>query len=138
LVGRFEHSLDSKGRLVLPARLRPTFEGAGGYLTKGREGCVELWPHERFQQKLDELEEQANDLRSRNILRVFSAADPVIPDSQGRIPLAQHLIDFADLQPARVMVRGNVKTIELWNPERWDQLEAMAEAYLLGTQQEAS
>jgi len=141
LIGRFEHSLDSKGRLVLPARLRPPFEAIGGYLTKGPEGCVDLWPHDRFLQKLAELEDQADDRRSRNMLRVFAATEHVTPDSQGRILVAPYLMDFAGLDPARVLVRGAIKTVQLWNPERWEQLEAQAEELLLNDQidqQEAS
>jgi len=140
-VGRYEHSLDTKGRLVLPARLRPAFEQSGGYLAKGPEGCVDLWPHERFQQRLAELEEladEADDRRARAKERVFAAAEHVTPDVQGRIPIAAYLVEFAGLDPARVLVRGANKTVQLWNPERWDRLEAIAEQDLLGDEQEAS
>ncbi len=140
-VGRFEHSLDTKGRLVLPARLRPAFEQSGGYLAKGPEGCVDLWPAARFQQRLAELEEQASetdDRLARAKERVFAAAEHVTPDVQGRIPIAPYLIEYANLDPARVLIRGANKTVQLWNPERWDQLEAMAERELLGDQQAAS
>ena len=141
-VGRYEHSLDTKGRLVLPARLRQGFDAAGGYLAKGPEGCVDLWPAERFQQRLAELEEEAAattaDRKARARERVFSAAEHVIPDGQGRIPIAQYLIEFAGLDPGRVLIRGANKTVQLWNPERWERLEALAEQELLGDEQEAS
>ena len=139
--GRYENSLDTKVRLVLPARLRPAFDVTGGYLAKGPEGCVDLWPHERFQEKLAELEEEAaaaRDPLTRAKERVFAAAEPVTPDSQGRIPIAPYLVDFAGLDPARVLVRGANRTVQLWNPERWDRLEAMAELELLGDEQAAS
>ena len=139
--GRYEHSLDSKGRLVLPARLRPAFEGAGGYLAKGPEGCLDLWPHQRFQDRLAELEEMAAEAQTplaRAKERVFAAAEPVTPDLQGRIPVAPYLVEFAGLDPARVLVRGANNTVQLWNPERWDRLEAMAELELLGDEQAAS
>ncbi len=140
-VGRYEHSLDTKGRLVLPARLRPAFEGSGGYLVKGQEGCVALWPQDRYQRRLAELEVQADeagDRRSRAKERLFASAEPVTPDGQGRIPVAQYLQDFAELDPAKVLVRGANKVVELWNPERWDQLEAAAEQELLGDEQGAA
>ena len=140
--GRYEHSLDTKGRLVLPARLRQGLDAAGGYLAKGSEGCVDLWPAERFQQRLAELEEEAAatgaDRKARARERVFAAAEHVIPDSQGRIPIAQYLIEFAGLDPGRVLIRGANKTVQLWNPDRWDRLEALAEQELLGDEQEAS
>jgi len=138
LVGRFEHSLDSKGRLVLPARLRPAFHNIGGYLTNGPEGCVDLWPRQEFRQELAKRKAEATDTRSRNLLRVFSAAEEVTPDSQGRIPIAPYLVTFAALDPATVLIRGAIETVQLWNPERWERLEAMANEELLGDQQEAS
>ena len=141
-VGRYEHSLDTKGRLVLPARLRQGLDSSGGYLAKGPEGCVDLWPAERFQQRLAELEEQAAGAtevagrRARVKERVFAAAEHVAPDTQGRIPIAPYLVDFAGLDPARVLVHGANKTIQLWNPERWARLEAEAELELLGDEHE--
>ena len=134
LVGRYEHSLDTKGRLVLPARLRPAFE-AGGYTTKGPEGCAALWPHGTFHEKLAALQaraEEENTAEARARARVFSSADPVTPDLQGRVPIAQYLIDFAALDRARILVRGANTTVELWNIERWQDLEAALDKELLG------
>src|SRR5687768_17413838 len=93
-VGRHEHSLDSKGRLVLPTRLRQPFEGLGGYLAKGQEGCLALWPHERYEERLARLEAQADDtedVRDRARVRLFASAEHVVPDGQGRIPIASYL-----------------------------------------------
>jgi len=139
--GRYEHSLDTKGRLVLPARLRPSFEGPlGGYLSKGPEGCVALWPHERYQERLATLQVEADAAGTREARakeRLFASAEHVIPDSQGRIPVAGYLQDFAGLTPTRVLVRGANRTVELWNPERWERTEALAERELLGDDPEA-
>lgn len=140
-VGRYEHSLDTKGRLVLPARLRTPFEGLGGYLAKGQEGCLALWPHERYEERLTRLETQADDTddtRARALVRVFAAAEHVVPDLQGRIPVAPYLQEWAGLDPARVLVRGANRIVELWNLSRWEALEAMAERDLLGVPAEAS
>ncbi|MEO5678287.1 MAG: cell division/cell wall cluster transcriptional repressor MraZ [Acidimicrobiales bacterium] len=134
-VGRYEHSLDTKGRLVLPARLRPAFDVQGGYLAKGPEGCLALWPHDRYQRRLADLEEQAEEAATpgaRAKERLFSSAEPVTPDQQGRIPVAPYLQEFARLDPARILVRGANKVVELWNPQRWEQIEAAAEQDLLG------
>lgn len=140
-VGRYEHSLDSKGRLVLPARLRPPFDPAGGFLVKGSGGCVALWPQEPYQQRLAELERQAdeaNNSKARARVRVFASAEPVTPDVQGRIPIAPYLQAFAELDPARVLVRGANKVVELWKLERWEHIEAMAEQELLDDEPTAS
>lgn len=140
-VGRFEHSLDPKGRLVLPTRLRPAFEAQGGFLTKGLEGCVALWPGQRFQERLAELETEASEIGTRAARakeRVFASAEAVTPDAQGRIPVPVYLREFAGLDPARILVLGANKIVELWQPERWERLEALADLELLGDDQEAS
>lgn len=140
-VGRYEHSLDTKGRLVLPARLRGPFEGLGGYLAKGQEGCLALWPHDRYEERLALLEARADateDIKDRARVRLFAAAEQVVPDVQGRIPVAPYLQDWAGLDPSRVLVRGANRIVELWNLSRWEELEAMAEEDLLGVQAGAS
>jgi len=140
-VGRYEHSLDSKGRLVLPARLRSAFEGLGGYLAKGQEGCLALWPHDRYEERLALLEARADDTedqRDRARVRLFASAEQVVPDVQGRIPVAPYLQEWAGLDPSRVLVRGANRVVELWNLVRWDALESMAEQDLLGVPAEAS
>ena len=140
-VGRYEHSLDGKGRLVLPARLRTPFEGLGGYLAKGQEGCLALWPHERYEERLALLEAQADDtgdVQDRARVRLFAAAEHVVPDVQGRIAIAPYLQDWAQLDPAQVLVRGANRIVELWNLARWGQLESLAEEDLLGVPAEAS
>ena len=140
-VGRYEHSLDSKGRLVLPSRLRPAFEGLGGYLAKGQEGCVALWPAERYEERLALLEARADDTDdklARATVRLFASAEHVVPDVQGRIAVAHYLQEWAGLDPSRVLVRGANRIVELWNLARWEELESMAEQHLLGVPAAAS
>ena len=140
-VGRYEHSLDGKGRLVLPARLRTAFEGLGGYLAKGQEGCLALWPSDRYEERLTLLEAQADasgEKADRVKERVFASAEHVIPDAQGRIPVAPYLQEWARLDPARVLVYGANRIVELWNVARWEELESLADQDLLGDQAEAS
>lgn len=140
-VGRYEHSLDTKGRLVLPSRLRTAFEGLGGYLAKGQEGCLALWPHDRYEEKLAQLEAQADATGTWEDLareRLFAAAEQVIPDGQGRIPIAAYLQEWAELDPARVLVRGANRIVELWNVPRWEEIEALAQQALLRVPPRAS
>lgn len=121
--------------------MRAPFEGLGGYLVKGQEGCVGLWPHERYHEWMARLEAQADDtgaLPDRNRVRVFSSSELVIPDVQGRIPVASYLQDWGGIDPTRVLVRGANRIVELWNTERWEELEAMAEQELLGAMAGAS
>ncbi len=139
--GRYEHSLDTKGRLVLPSRIRTPFDGLGGYLAKGQEGCVALWPAERYEERLALLEARSDDTDdklARATVRLFASAEHVVPDVQGRIAVAPYLQEWADLDPSRVLVRGANRIVELWNLARWEELESMAEQHLLGVPAAAS
>ncbi len=76
--------------------------------------------------------EEAGTKQARAKERIFASAEEVTPDSQGRIPVASYLQEYAELDPARVLVRGANRRVELWNPERWEHVEAMADLDLLG------
>jgi DNA-binding transcriptional regulator/RsmH inhibitor MraZ len=121
--------------------LRPAFEGLGGYLAKGQEGCLALWPHERYEERLALLEARADtteDKRDRARVRLFASAEHAVPDVQGRIAVAPYLQEWAGLDPAKVLVRGANRIVELWNVARWEELESLAEQDLLGVPAEAS
>jgi MraZ protein len=117
--GRYEHSLDPKGRVILPAKFRAHFEH-GGYLTQYHQGCLALWTPDEFEKQLSALE-LAQELgpEERNLARVFSAGTQEVEvDRQGRVPIAPPLRVFAQLDGG-VLVMGAMNRIELWRPERW-------------------
>ena len=129
--GRYEHSVDPKGRVILPAKFRAHFEH-GGYLTQFRGGCLALWTPEEFGVQSAEME-QAQRLgpAERNLARVWaSGTQEVEVDKQGRIAIVAPLRGFAQLQEA-VLVNGALNRIELWNPERWEAKVAATEAALI-------
>src|SRR5665811_37422 len=115
-VGRFEHTLDAKGRLILPVRFRPEFE-RGGYLSQHFEGCVALWTQGEFARQLDEMLElsRAGNSDARNRARVWSSgASAVEVDRQGRLPVPPTARGFADLN-SDALVIGSIDHIEIWN-----------------------
>ena len=90
-VGQFEHSLDPKGRIVLPASFRTSFEQSG-FLIKGPEGCLALLTPERFQDIAQNMASRSEegDIRHRSAKRSFGAgAARVLPDKQGRIAIPE-------------------------------------------------
>ena len=91
-VGRHEHSLDSKGRVILPSRFRAAFEH-GGYLTENRDGCLALWTPDEFERQMEEMQERAARGKSdRNRARVWAShARQVEIDRQGRIVVPARL-----------------------------------------------
>jgi len=119
-VGRHDHTLDDKGRLILPRVFRPRLE-EGAYLT-GIGECLGLFPEEEFYEMSDRLEEQIERGEvTPDAVRMFAAdADMVVPDSQGRIRLLPHLLEEAGLEPSSpVVVNGALRRIEIWSPERF-------------------
>jgi MraZ protein len=128
LIGRFEHSLDGKGRVVLPARFRPAF-AAGGFLTRGKLGAIELWTPEAFDRQKAKLRDKADeddeDLKAHRKYLSFTAADEVQLDVQGRIAVGGALQKYARIKPQdKVVVVGADRTVQIWNPELWEQVIA--------------
>ena len=130
-VGRFEHSVDAKGRVILPARFRSSFE-RGGFLTSNREGCVALWtPGEFDRQMADMLEDSKADRVGRNRARIWASSSAEVEiDKQGRMPVPVSLRTFAELD-ADVLIIGAIDRIELWNPSLWEERVRPAEAWFL-------
>jgi transcriptional regulator MraZ len=118
--GRYEHSLDVKGRLILPSKFRVDFE-RGGYLTQFFDGCLALFTPERFNLQMDEMQSNAEQGgEARNLARVVaSGSHEVDVDKQGRMFIPVHLRDFAGLV-GDVLVNGAIDRVELWNPEVWE------------------
>jgi MraZ protein len=121
LSGEFDHTLDPKGRVTLPARYREYFED-GAVLVRflDREPCIcvfrsESW--EEFDAKhvepLDVFESGADDWRTR---MTYKNQDPVEPDRQGRVLLPAHRIKELGLS-GKVKIIGNRTHLEIWDPD---------------------
>ena len=131
-VGRYEHSLDTKGRVILPAKFRAHFEH-GGFLTEHSEGCIALWTLGEFERQMESMQEQAGQGRAeRNRARVWASSSAEVEiDRQGRMPIPGHLRTFAGLEN-EVLVLGVIDRVELWNPAAWDEKVQPEEGWLLG------
>ena len=129
--GRYEHSLDPKGRVILPAKFRVHFE-LGGYLTQYHQGCLALWTPEEFEVQSAALEAaQALGPAERNLARVWAAGTQEVEvDRQGRVAIAPPLRAFAQLDGG-VLVMGAINRIEMWSPERWSEKLAPTEEALI-------
>lgn len=128
-VGTYEHGLDDKGRMVLPAKIRAQLGETG--MVGMADGCLGLWTIEGFDEIADRLAEKvAAGETSTAVLRKFMAfAAEVTPDQQGRVVIPQALRDFAGLG-SEVVVNGRRDRAEIWAKERWEALvsPAVAEA----------
>jgi MraZ protein len=130
-VGRYEHSLDIKGRVILPAKFRPQFE-RGGYLAQQSEGCIALWTPGEFDRQMSVMQEKASSGRAnRNRARLWaSTSADVEVDRQGRMAIPAHLRTFAGLEND-VLVHGAIDRVELWNPSAWAERVLPEESWLL-------
>lgn len=120
-LGEYTHSLDSKGRLTIPAKYRNEL-AAGLVVTRNPvDNCLLLFPQGewgRLAEKVSAL--PLTDPRSAAFRRAFfSAAEDLQPDGQGRILLNQRLRDYANIA-TDVVVAGMNKFVELWNPTAWE------------------
>lgn len=121
-LGEFEHTIDDKGRLTIPAKFRPDLDG-GVVVTRGLDGC--LWAYGRAEwEKLAEKIAQmpTTNQAARNFARfMFSSAFDSIPDRQGRVIIPQNLRDYASIGNETVVI-GVMNRVEIWNPEKWSQV----------------
>lgn len=118
--GRFEHTIDEKGRLTLPAKFRAAYEH-GGYLTQGLDGCLALWTPEEFESQTETMQQRAAQTQAdRNLVRLWASnSTDLLVDRQGRISIPARLRQFADLADD-VLVLGAIDRVELWDPARWE------------------
>lgn len=130
-VGQFEHALDVKGRIVLPASFRASFDQSG-FLIKGSEGCLALLTPERFRNIAQTMASRSEegDVRHRSAKRSFGAgASRVLPDKQGRIAVPEELRSFAQLERDCVIV-GAIDEVEIWDSSRWQQITEVGDSLL--------
>lgn len=117
-VGTYEHSLDDKGRVVLPSSLRNELMGQG--VISQIDRCLGIWTVDGFREVGDRMLASIREGQARlDAMRALaSAADTVRPDGQGRIVIPQRLRDFAGLDKDVVII-GAFDHIEVWDADRW-------------------
>ena len=128
--GRYEHALDVKGRVILPARFRASF-GPQAFLTQYQDRCLALWTPDEFEQQMAEMERLQDQGRSeRNLARLWASGSTEVEiDRQGRVAIPAYLREFARLDGA-VLVNGAINRVELWNPAEWASRVLPAESQL--------
>ena len=123
LIGEYEHSLDVKGRLIMPAKLREDI-GEKFIVTKGLDGCLfafSITEWTNFEQKLRTLPISNKDARSFTRF-FFAGAIECEIDKQGRFLISSNLREFAGFDKDVVIVGMNSR-IEIWSKEKWQTCE---------------
>jgi MraZ protein len=130
--GTFERSLDAKGRLILPAKLRAEF-GESAFLTSYLDGCLALVDKNDMEIQRQEMLERAKggSQEDRMIARVWSASiSEVTFDAQGRFPIPSASRAWAGLGD-EVLVIGAIDKVELWSPAKYAEKAASANTQML-------
>ncbi len=130
LMGSYQHNIDPKGRVIMPAKFREEL-GDVFYATRGTDESITILSAESW----EELSKKICDLPSaqaRNLRRfVFSSAAELIPDKQGRVLIPQLLRDYAHLDKD-IMIIGTGSRVEIWDFDRWNKYnDEMSESQVL-------
>ena len=121
MTGIYQHSIDAKGRLFIPARLREEL-GECFYVTLSMEKCLSIYSLEswgRFEEKMRSMQ-KAEQIRMRPI---FSHASKCDIDGQGRILLSKDLRNRGGLLDSNVTVVGAGDCVEIWDAKAWEEID---------------
>ncbi len=118
-LGSYQHNLDDKGRLMIPARFRETLDG-GAFITQGFDRCLMVMTGEYFREVITQLNTiSLTDPNARLLRRmILGNAFQVELDKIGRVLVPQMLRDFAGLN-GEAIVAGQGDYFEVWSPEAW-------------------
>ena len=121
-MGQYEHSIDTKGRVIIPAKYREEL-GENFVVTRGLDGCLFLYPQAEWQNFVEKLQKLPSNQNTRKMQRQFlSKAMEVVLDKQGRILVPSLLREIAALKKDIVFV-GMMNRVEVWDKELLHQQE---------------
>ena len=118
-IGEYHHSIDEKGRLTIPSKLREEL-GEQFILTRGIDGCLFIYPNKEWNNVINKYKELPNIKEARNFMRFFlSGASNQELDKQGRINIPSPLINYANLIKDCIIIGVNDR-LEIWSKENWE------------------
>ncbi len=122
MTGEYQHNLDSKGRLFIPARLREEL-GNVFYVTLSMDKCLSAYSAESWQIFSDKVNAMPY-IKQRKMRPLFAYAAKCEPDAQGRVLIPQNLRDYAALTKS-VTVVGCNNHAEFWDSDAWSEMNAL-------------
>jgi MraZ protein len=119
-LGQFQHNLDDKGRLMIPARYRELL-AAGAVITQGFDKCLMVMTDVYFKQVYDRINGMNPTDSTARLLRrlILSNAYPVEADKVGRVLVPQNLRQFLGIESGELTVAGQGDYFEVWSPAEW-------------------
>jgi MraZ protein len=118
-LGEYSHSLDAKGRVILPAKFRDQLEG-GAVMARGLDGFLAVYPPAEFERVVAKVQSarERGATERKAAMSFFSGASECTPDKQGRVAIPQPLREYAGLD-REVVVAGGYDHIEIWDAQRF-------------------
>jgi MraZ protein len=119
-LGQFQHNLDDKGRLMIPARYRDLL-AAGAYITQGFDKCLMVMTDAYFNEMYSIINSMNMADPTARMLRrlILSNAYPVEVDKVGRVLVPQNLRQFLGIESGELTVAGQGDYFEVWAPAEW-------------------
>ncbi len=119
-LGTFEHNMDDKNRLIIPAKYREEL-GNTFYITRGLENCLFLYSEKEWNQLVEKLNTLTFTKKdARNFMRFFySGATTLELDKQGRISIPSYLVEYANITHTCKII-GVGERLEIWAEETWN------------------
>lgn len=124
-IGSFKYSIDTKGRVSIPAKLRKFVSPDANdsfIMTRGTVKCIDVYPMDMWKElvesKLDKLNTfEPNEALFLRMLLTEAGEDKL--DSQARLLIPKNLIEYAEIE-REVFIIGAIKKIEIWNPSNYE------------------
>ena len=123
MTGQYAHTIDAKGRLFIPAKLRQEL-GDTFHVTVGQDHCLSVYSDESWAAFMEKLKGLSYN-EVKRLRGLFAYGADCEPDGQGRILLPAKLREYADLDKD-VVVIGSFDRVEIWSAEAWAQMESVA------------
>jgi MraZ protein len=132
--GQFTYSIDNKGRISIPAKLRKHISPEANdtfVMTRGLSSCIDLYPMDewlKIEEKLLQLNSfSESEARFLRMISQYASEDKM--DSQSRILIPQNLLEYAKIEN-EVLILGALRKIEVWNPKVFENyLNSSPESY---------
>jgi MraZ protein len=117
--GEFDHSVDDKGRVIIPTRFRSSL-GERFYMTKGLDGCIFVYTEAAYKDLSETLSRQRQlDEHTMRLQRFFTSTE-VSADTQGRVAIPIKLREYAKIgEQGDVVIVGTGSRLEIWSAASW-------------------
>lgn len=126
-LGEYEHTLDAKGRVAIPARFRAQMD-RGAVISKGKGACLSVYTMDRWEEKSNELFADKSSDELRELERwIYASANEIELDRQGRMIISARLRKHADLK-TEITIAGVRDHFEIWDRATWQAYQERLES----------